>query len=180
MKTKPDYEIARDELNELFATLNLPVSISEPAGVCEDGWPCIRYLLTIGGETFQYSLGVGHVDWQKAKAYRSFTHADQITVEYMAKGADLIDKKAVARVAAKVAQAQGKKPSPAEVLGSCAREGMDASDTFADWCANFGYDEDSRKAERTYFECQANGIKARKVLKSYALVQKFAELSGQL
>ena len=71
-------------------------------------------------------------------------------------------------------------PNPAEVLACYCREGLEANEPFADWCATFGYDKDSRKALATYLVCQANGEKARRVLGSRKLVEQFAELSYRL
>lgn len=51
-----------------------------------------------------------------------------------------------------------------------------AKDTFPDFCANFGYDVDSRKALETYLACQENGRKLRKALgKEYDEVKKRIE-----
>ena len=46
-----------------------------------------------------------------------------------------------------------------------------ADETFDDWCSNFGYDTDSRKALETYLECQNNWVRLRKALGS-----KFSEI----
>ncbi len=47
---------------------------------------------------------------------------------------------------------QGKAPSAADVLDTLASDatGYEAATGFEGWCAEFGYDTDSRKAERTY------------------------------
>ncbi len=37
-------------------------------------------------------------------------------------------------------------------------------ETFEEFCANFGYDEDSRKAEKIYKQCVRNGKKIKKLL----------------
>jgi hypothetical protein len=48
--------------------------------------------------------------------------------------------------------AGGKLPAPklADVLYSLLLDGEAADETFEDWCANYGYDSDSRKAEATF------------------------------
>jgi hypothetical protein len=48
----------------------------------------------------------------------------------------------------------GKAPKAAEVLDCLASDANGASDSFEDFCSNFGYDEDSRKAEKIYKACQ--------------------------
>lgn len=44
----------------------------------------------------------------------------------------------------------GRPPEAEEVLSCLARDASLAADSFADFCANCGYDEDSRKAFRSY------------------------------
>jgi hypothetical protein len=187
-ETKADYEIAREELNEAFAFLKLPVVISSPMGVVSDEWPCIRYSVGIGGEFFEYSLGIGHVDFKDARAValgdkgarvHPFTREDVYFLNSLAAGKTPIDKKYTATLAAKVANYQKKQPNPAEVLASVCREGLDADESFESWCGNFGYEEDSRKAEAIYRQCTDNGKKARRLL-SPANFAKFADLSARL
>jgi hypothetical protein len=55
-------------------------------------------------------------------------------------------------------------PGMADVLNCLIMDADAVGMSFADWCDNFGYDTDSRKAERTYFACQETGEKLRKVL----------------
>lgn len=140
MKTtmKPDYEIAREEMESLYAK-HLPKGKVVRVGLAtdtEDGrkWEHTLWDVIIGGEVFTYKTGTGI-------------------------------KKA---------------PTAAEVFACYCREGMDADTTFAEWCGNFGYNEDSRKAEAIYFACQESGKKALRVIKDRKLMAQFAELSGRL
>jgi hypothetical protein len=50
------------------------------------------------------------------------------------------------------------KPTLADILYSLQSDANCAQDTFADFCAETGYDEDSRKALETYLACQAEGV----------------------
>ncbi len=50
------------------------------------------------------------------------------------------------------------------VVHSLLMDASCAADTFADFCANCGYDEDSRKAFQVYEACQRNGAELRRVL----------------
>lgn len=196
--TRKDYEIARDELNKLFDSLNLKVSISEPFGmVTDEGWQCIRYTVTINGEPFTYSLGVGHVDWQKPFKYcrdnfgsynpqlwhyskRLLGEHDADTIRaYCTNRKFPSEPGRIPECAAKLAKIQKKQPNPAEVLACVCREGVDADASFANWCADFDGDTDSIKALSTYNLCTENGKKARRLL-SPASFQKMAELSAQL
>jgi len=46
--------------------------------------------------------------------------------------------------------------------------------SFSDWCSCYGYDEDSRKAERIYFECCENGKNVRNCF-SREVIQELLE-----
>lgn len=48
-------------------------------------------------------------------------------------------------------------PPLADVLYSLLLDGSASDEAFDDWCANFGYDTDSRKAEKTYDQCRDIG-----------------------
>ncbi len=48
-------------------------------------------------------------------------------------------------------------PSACDVLYSLLTDATAFEQTFEDWCSNFGYDTDSRKAEQTYQACVAKG-----------------------
>jgi hypothetical protein len=54
-------------------------------------------------------------------------------------------------------------PTAADVLYSLTLDAQAGTETFADFCDNYGYDQDSRRAERTYFECQDIDRKLRTV-----------------
>lgn len=45
-------------------------------------------------------------------------------------------------------------PSAADVLYCLTSDALSAQQTFQSWCAELGYDSDSRRAEKTYFACQ--------------------------
>ena len=182
--TRQDYEIAREELGALFASLELPVTISDPIGqVVENDWPCIAYSVTIGSERFDWRIGIGHVDWKKAARnpshHRIFGDREPRAVELVAQGRTLTDKAFSSSLAARIAKVQKVAPSPAEVLANACREGLDADESFENWCANFGYDEDSRKAEQAYHECTEAGRRARRLVGSENY-HKLAELSARL
>lgn len=54
-------------------------------------------------------------------------------------------------------------PTAASVLHSLFLDASAGAETFEDFCSNFGYDTDSRKALDTYLACQENGVKLRKI-----------------
>ena len=56
-------------------------------------------------------------------------------------------------------------PSPADVLHSLMLDATAIEQGFEDWCADLGYDTDSRKAFETYLACQESGKLAQYLLR---------------
>ena len=185
--TRPDYEIARDTLRAAFSALNLAPVVFGPLPEVQDGWPCISYTVSVKGETFSYSLGIGHVKWGQAAIPPSMRYSDsvmrmiELTRRHAAFREDCREEclRQQASIAAELAKHQKVSPNPAEVLASAAREGQDADQSFESWCSDFGYDTDSMKARACYDACTEDGKKARRVLGAEN-ARKFAELSAQL
>lgn len=55
-------------------------------------------------------------------------------------------------------------PTAAEVLDSLASDASSADQSFEDWCGDYGYDTDSRKAEAAYNACRETMFNLRKLL----------------
>jgi hypothetical protein len=55
-------------------------------------------------------------------------------------------------------------PDALTVLSALIMDGYAEDSSFEDWCAEFGYDIDSRKAHATYEACRENAGKLRKFL----------------
>lgn len=57
-------------------------------------------------------------------------------------------------------------PTAADVLGCLVMDssGIDNGTSFEDWCAEYGYDSDSRKAEKTFKLCERQARKLRQFL----------------
>ncbi len=57
-------------------------------------------------------------------------------------------------------------PTAADVLDCLASDcsGMDSGTTFEDWCSEYGYDTDSRKAEQTFLAVKAEAAQLREFL----------------
>lgn len=68
----------------------------------------------------------------------------------------------------------GKAPEAADVLDCMASDsaGIDNNQTFEDWAGEYGYDPDSRKAEKTYRACLEQAEK----LKTFLGADAFDEL----
>lgn len=60
--------------------------------------------------------------------------------------------------------AHAKAPKLRDVLDSLAMDARGISTSFEDWCAEYGYDSDSRKALRTYEAYQENAARLRALL----------------
>ena len=54
------------------------------------------------------------------------------------------------------------KPKLDDVLYALIGDASASEESFDDWCSNFGYDTDSRKALETYLQCQETATKLRK------------------
>ena len=68
----------------------------------------------------------------------------------------------------------GAPPSVADVLSCLLSDANAIHMTFEEWCSDFGYDSDSRKAEKTYLACVAMGRDVYRVLAD-ADLQELAE-----
>ena len=55
-------------------------------------------------------------------------------------------------------------PTVADVLNSLVTDARDADEPFDDWCAIYGYDSDSRRAERIYKAVQRQTRQLRRLL----------------
>lgn len=66
---------------------------------------------------------------------------------------------------------KGAAPDPGDVLDCLASDaaGIDNARGFEDWCADYGYDSDSRRAEKIYKACERQARKLENFLGSDAL-----------
>ena len=67
------------------------------------------------------------------------------------------------------------KPCTSDVLYSLVMDSSAENEAFEDWCSNYGFDTDSRKALDTYLQCQSNGKKIRAILGNN-LLSKISEV----
>lgn len=58
----------------------------------------------------------------------------------------------------------GVKPTAIEVLGNMASDASSADESFEDWCANYGYETDSRKAEKTFKAVKKQAVTLKRFL----------------
>lgn len=142
----------------------------------------LNWVVTIKrGEQFistDYMQGIGHVPGRPQSFARTL-YEQRIREEYDKASED-------GRYLTSVTRHPGspmfgtRKPLPGptldDVLYCLVMDAEAASETFEDWCANFGYDTDSRKAEATYNACVQIGIKLRNLLGGGDKLQRLRDL----
>jgi len=151
-----DYREAASILSQEFAALNIPVKIhGGHLATDADGWKHFAWQVEYTNPTSKKSA---LLDWKAGTG-----HVTRIKWD-----------KQLNRPGTPTP------PKPAEVLAAVCREYLDAREPFEDWASNFGYDSDSRKAERIYFACQGHKRQLDTLGLTYAQVRRFAELSALL
>lgn len=126
-------------------------------------------------EHFDYSMGIGHINWSKLEeSYKTnklwrlnlTRDEEQMLATAMRRGAHsfprFTDVPLYADLCLKIAIHQKLQPDGWEVLACCARDGVDAlfdNGSFEDWASNYGYDPDSRSAERIFNQTRECGLK---------------------
>jgi len=128
------------------------MQIMEPQKAKSDDWheTAQKFIFTIKGKTFEYYTGIGHrecaVSWSRERdEYKRLKHAnltDHGLKEFI-----------------KLSRAT--MPSLDDLFYSLVMDSSAADQTFSDWCSDFGYDTDSRKALQTYEACQESAVKLR-------------------
>lgn len=131
-------------------------------GLIADGnWEGDSFAVTLGTQSFTYKTGVGHRYYTQlaigAKPPRLTKKADKSVRDMQA---------ILGRVGFPIKDLYATftpVPASAGVIWSLLLDSSASNESFDDWCADFGYDTDSRKALETYLACQQNGTKLRKV-----------------
>jgi len=108
----------------------------------ESEWPSDVWQVKIGKDSIDYHTGIGHRTLQK-RFPGCAQHCLRITYRDKNKQNKDILKYTNART-----------PEIDDVLFSLVMDSHAAEMTFAEWCGEFGYDTDSRKALATYEACQ--------------------------
>ena len=146
-----------------------------PEGMIKDNdWPCIRYTVALKykGKKFietAFHLGVGHVDPSKVgdpllkrwEMNLSEPQASMLMSWKHNRFIQFVNKEMFVDLAAKLAKYQKVVPELDMVCASLLLDGSAHFNhqSFEEWAQDYGYDIDSRKAEWTYKECLATGIK---------------------
>lgn len=111
----------------------------------KDNWDRYSWAVTLNGVSFEYHIGIGHAT--KSTGFN--------------KPLSLKNKKVI-----RDGDTYIHVPKLKHILHALALDAQSGLDTFEDFCSNFGYDTDSRKALEVYLACQDANIKLRKVFKS--------------
>jgi len=118
-------------------------------------WSHDKWVVTIEGQTFDYSTGIGHRD---ASVFNreAFNAVMRKTPKQTKENLTLYNEE--------LAKVSKVKPLQIDdVLYSLLSDASLANGDFEDFCSEFGYDEDSIKANETYKACQ----KGTKKLKAF-------------
>jgi hypothetical protein len=153
------------EANEVLSEMGFSLE-SSPASAGADNM--LEYTVRIRHNgnlviAIPYRMGIGFVDLKKPllRYLYSFTANEEAMFYAWKKSpyANFKDKALQLRVAVKLANSQKVKPQLANVLHSLMLDGeaFFNAQSFEDWAGEFGYDQDSRKAEATYRECDRIG-----------------------
>jgi hypothetical protein len=160
--TRPDHEIAAEQLEQAFADTGIKAAIRGGyLDTDQDGWK--HYAFNI---LFDSGDGQSSFDWRQ--------------------GVGLVERKHRMKLDPRLrpddpANMHPIQPKPAEVLGRVCSEYQEArSMSFEDWASCFGYESDSRKAERIYQECKNNESKLSRLGLDAEVRANLAELANRL
>lgn len=130
----------------------------------DKSWAHFHWMANINGIDIEYRTGVGH-----SKTYdKNFPVSPDLGYLRL----DLKDDQRHLISRKYFTFCYVKKPKLKDILYSLASDYSCASDSFEDFCANCGYDTDSRKALDTYLACQESGLKLRKIMKSKNAIER--------
>lgn len=146
--------------------MGLSLKSSEPAiATDDDGWNHFAFQtkLLLNGETIlssPFRLGMGHA--KLTNPPHSLTGDKERSMFESIKRhpcAKFVDQGLYLRVMLKVAQKQCLRPKLADVAHSHLMDGdaFFSGETFEEWCHDYGYDSDSRKAYDTWKSCDESG-----------------------
>jgi len=129
-------------------------------------WQYDKWTVVINGQTFDYHTGIGHRKPKKGYlAGGKNWHGYKNEATYFLNGRFKQDKhnlKEVNKHLLKLTDVN--KPKIDDVLYSLIIDSDALNDNFFNWCDNFGYDSDSRKALKIYEDCVNNGRKVEKFI----------------
>lgn len=122
--------------------------IRDPIKPESDDWQetAHKWMVSINGQSFDYYTGVAHREKKKGYAGQNpggHTYEQLSRMNLTQRGFDTL-----------LILSKAKPPSLDDVLHALCLDAEAAIVTFREWCDNFGYDTDSRKALNIYEQCQ--------------------------
>jgi hypothetical protein len=157
-------EATPETLQLIASRFGITIESSSPRGEVEPAqskdskpWPHIAYDVTLkrnGRDIWKgpYKLGVGHV--------KGFRQGQLSMLEFQ-------------RIAASLAKIQKVAPKLPDVLHSLMMDGSPyfQGASFEEWAGDYGYDTDSRSAEKTYAACMDTGRQMSRAFTAEELAQ---------
>ena len=155
-----------EQIANLMLTNNIPFTVTYTGRTTRDHWDCFAFTCSINGESFDYYLGTGHGIDDK-----ELTELAQKSGR--SKSSELVRWKAKHPGEFCTVEPFGlvKKPTAADLLYSLIADSGACNDSFDEWCSDYGYDTDSRKAMDIYIACQTNASKLRKAMSRDLIAQ---------
>lgn len=142
------------KVTELLIRASVEFKVKIIGATKRDGWECDEWRVLFKGAQIEFSTeyyaGIGHrVDTPITKLAR-----------IALKGAS---KKSIVFKQQVLDQLKPVAPSAGSVLYSLLMDSSAVDQSFIDWCYDFDYETDSRKALATYEACCETGLKMRKL-----------------
>lgn len=133
----------------------LKTSILFQGKTTHNEWECYQWLITINSVSFEYRTGLGHgvLKRGKPKGQRQTIWDSECINKRPKDSVDAGDSWAVI-------------PKVDDVLNCLFSDALAGSESFNNFCDNFGYSQDSIKALDIYRACMESGSKLRRALGS--------------
>lgn len=142
------------KVTEVLISANVEFKVAIIGATKCDGWECDEWRVSLKGAQIEFSTeyytGIGH------RVDTPITKRACVAL----KGAS---KKSIAFKNQVLDQLKPVAPSAGAVLYSLLMDSSAVDQSFIDWCSDFDYETDSRKALATYEACCETGLKIRKL-----------------
>jgi hypothetical protein len=142
-------------------------------------WECFKFNVLINGQEFDYHVGMGHAKKMEDKQGFNLSMSELKKIKdqgytlkssYPENRCNIVGNCKVFQVSVLV-----KAPKIEDILNSLFLDSDALEYSFEDWCDNYGYSNDSIKAEGIYKECIKTAHKLKK-----ALGNKYSEVKAEI
>jgi hypothetical protein len=162
-------------LAETAAALGFTIEAGTPTPHNADGWIAIEYPVTLSRHgkpviSTTYKMGIGHFEKQTlshiAKTFRPVENTIRKNGFSVIRRLQPKDQNTALEIITAAARNYKMQPELANVVAALLMDGSPDFDaeTFENWAVNYGYDTDSRTAEKTYSECVRTGQAIRRAV----------------